>query len=227
VVTFETQKTPLTSVDGFYEHPEAIERYAKTLKYTRSKEYEGLRSEPLHLINDPLFHFFSHKVMSLMFDLLYAGASWEIWTAFHITKPTQNTPSWVHQDAVDCISAGIIHLSEDLSFDDGTSIYTPKHEVTKEMVDRWADIKEAYHGSGIDKQYKKTLKEQHTHFDETARIGAKYNRLVMYESSNWHAARPSETKERLTQVFFLKKLESVGRLPAERMHRIKGVKEDG
>lgn len=217
----QTQAVPTTVVDGFYDDPQKVREFALRQSFFTSKEYAGRRTEPLHILDPEFFDHFCFRLMALEFDLIYAQAQWEIFTAFHIVDPTENTPSWVHKDDRQCVAAGVIHLSDDVGFDEGTSLYVPNRPISPAMVNHWADVKESFHGDGIDNNYVSELKAQHECFDETVRVGAAFNRLAMYESDVYHAARPSKTTERLTQVFFIKRVTAVSRLPVQRLINIK------
>ena len=120
-------KFPTAIVENFFERPDDIVKYAKTLEYKTPEKNEywiGQRSELLHKINPELFNFIVEKVISVFYngtkeDIMFDDAQ----VSFQkISKDDwQKNKISVHRDIGNSLS-GVIYLSKNENYDNGTRL---------------------------------------------------------------------------------------------------------
>jgi len=162
-------------------------------------------------IGGEFFNTFCRKMFSLFYDFNQVGLEWNVETSFQkIGKMSKNKESkfnegWIHYDPY--ILSGIIYLSKNSV---GTNIYDPINLDTGCTGQEQRDI--FYSGNEItEEEYSRGIIENNSRFEETIRIGGKFNRLVLFEGGVYHGV-PSfycDTEDRLTQVFFVNKIDVV------------------
>ena len=69
-------------------------------------------------------------------------------------------------------------------------------------------------------RYEKLIKDCNQDFKEVVKVNNVYNRLIVYPGTYFHAGNYEVTQERLTLVFFLKKLKSNNQPPIHRKNLI-------
>jgi len=124
---------PVTYIKTFFEEPEKILNFSKTLEYFKPKENEnwkGTRSKPLHEINYKLFKFIIEKVLAIYYDYNLENVVWRnTHVSFHkINKDT--VVNDIHKDT-DAVLAGVIYLNKTGDLTNGTTIYEDKKEILK------------------------------------------------------------------------------------------------
>jgi hypothetical protein len=160
----------------------------------------------LHEISTPLFKHTINRFNSI-FYVLNDIDGWQATAYFQLIDNT--SAPWVHRD-LQTIS-GIVYLNDAPDPETGTTIYKPK---TTGLF-------------GLDVTDKQLLPEDarlanNSQFEESVVIKNKFNRLVAFDSKEFHAASSfTEIKEdqRLTLVFFIERL-NVQHYPIQRMHLI-------
>jgi hypothetical protein len=214
---------PVVCVDGFYDDPVAIKRFAEEQNYARdpSGRWQGERTDPIDQLSQDLFSEFCEKLFSIYFDLNYTYVEWVVTTKFHRIDPCGYQKSWIHADDEVCSIAGVIYLDEDQDPNAGTKIYTPKNNLNLDDFDKWNEKKSAFILNGDETGYEESLNNQHSFFDESVSVKNSFNRLVSYESNQYHAPVLSTTKPRLTQVFFVNMLKTDDQYPMNRMRNAK------
>jgi hypothetical protein len=228
-------KFPVACVDDFYDNPDEVRKFALSLDYDNEQNatgfYPGIRTKSLHEIDNKFFDMFCNKMFSVFYDLSNPNLTlqWEVFTTFHKmpsfgkTKNDLRNTGWVHQDP-HVILAGVIYLNPNAPLDTGTSMYRIKNPDTFNLENIHRD---EYHKKKVefykmkDPIYCDTITEEEHNlyndavcknndlFEETIRVNNVYNRMTIYDSSNWH--RPvsyymDSDEPRLTQVFFVNKL---------------------
>jgi len=209
------KKFPVTVIDNFYENPDLIKEFALSQKFTPSEDgrWPGERSEEVCNLNHNLFKTFCDKLFSLFYNFEKSKVTWYVETQFQkINRFSEDRNSvfnrgWVHSDPG--VFSGVVYLSHDNC---GTNIYTPKKDVD------YLDLEQKekfilYSGQKIDEEeYSKRLLDNNNKFDESIKVRGEFNRLILFEGGAFHGV-PSfytEKEPRLTQVFFVKKLELEG-----------------
>ncbi len=167
------------------------------------------------------------KILSCYYDLDYTNCSWKLSNmSFHeISRFSENKDNvknkgWIHQDngfhsdAGDDDLAGLIYLNPDIDPDSGTSLWSLKSNfqyniATQSLMGR---TEEQARGDG--------WADHRENFNEKLRVQNIFNRLVMYDANEFHAANnyynDNEKDARLTLVFFIGGIEGT-EFPLQRM----------
>jgi len=238
---------PTVCVDNFYDNPNKVREFALSLDYDNVENstgyYPGVRTKPLHEVNSEFFNMFCNKIFSVFYDLSNPNLflEWEVFTTFHKIPPLKEPKTdlrntgWIHQDP-HVVLAGVIYLNPNAPLDTGTSMYRIKNPETfaEDNIHRdvyhqkkieFLKMKEASQWDSMTKDetvlYNEAVNKNNELFEETIRVNNVYNRLVTYESCDWH--RPvnyymGNDEPRLTQVFFVNKL-STSHTPISRIQQ--------
>jgi hypothetical protein len=215
---------PSICVDNFYPDPERVRQFAMSQKYFQSEDgkWPGKRSDLLHEINSDLFNQFSNKLFSIFYDFRHTNVSWEIESTFQLidslsdVEDSIKNKGWVHTDEASGVLAGVIYLSPNAKLQTGTSVYT---QVDKTKLDM-TNVKQKFYLNKTDENYDEILMKHNSGFIETIRYNNVYNRLVMWDGSQWHGVNSyySPNEPRLTQVFFVRRLEADSNPPLKRFN---------
>ena len=108
---------------------------------------------------------------------------------------------------------GLIYLNPTIDPDCGTSLFQINETPT--LND---SAKDDFYLKGIDNDFDESLKKHNGSFTETVRFQNIYNRLISFDGHTAHGANSlyTDIQPRLTQVFFVKKLECTGSGPMQR-----------
>jgi hypothetical protein len=205
-------------VDDFFNDPEMIVDYGKSLQkeplsaQTSFGHQPGKRSKPLWQIDETLNEAILMKIMSCYYDLDYTEISWETSKLqfqeiprFSENKNDVRNKGWIHRDDDPGIQlAGLIYLTPDIDPDSGTSLYNVKSNKFHRIYS-----KDLLYRDGLfdrEEHIKSQIKHEEN-FVEKLRVQNIFNRLVMYDTSEWHRANSyynGDGKDaRLTLGFFV------------------------
>ena len=214
---------PVTCMDNFYPDPDVIRQYALSLDYSRGHldKYPGVRSNYISIINPDLFDFSCKKLFSIFFDLKVGNFDWKVVTNFQKIYPYECSDSskkdinsgWIHQDSFTVLAA-VVYLNPIPNLDSGTSIYRLKEKYNQDCQTNDANlISDFYsHKSKLSEdEYLKKKLEHNSKFEKTLDVKNVYNRIICYPGDYFHTQSEFliDTEDfRLTQVFFVKSLES-------------------
>lgn len=205
-------------VDDFFDNPDVIRNLGLSLEKEQVGEQPGLRSKQLWEIDGKLHNEILTKILSCYFDTDYFNITWESSNmnfheneSFHEAKTNIANKGWIHQD-VDVMGsdqlAGLIYLTPDIDQDSGTSLYKLKPDAWIKPI---AEEKEDY------------LKHR-AKFDRKLEFKNFYNRLVTYDTQEWHGASSywSDPKKdnRMTLTFFIGGIQCQSDFPLKRMKSI-------
>lgn len=174
-------------VDNFLSNPDTVRQFALKQEYENGSDwYKGRRTFDRFLSTE-----LKYKFESL---LGYKINSWEdqpMNGRFQYCTPED--PLVYHQDSQEY--AAVLYLTPDAPFQTGTSFFCSKSSgLIKPMTDE--GINSSFSGGFFDS----------TKFDLVDQIGNVYNRLVIFDSKQIHAAScyfgNSITDSRLFQIFF-------------------------
>jgi hypothetical protein len=203
---------PITIIDNFYENPYKIREFAlsQEFKYLHElKDYgnvfPGSRTKDLSIIDPAFFNKVCEKLTSVFHNYEHDKMRWLITSSFQSVTKDYDLGA-IHQDS-DTIFAGVLFLSPNPEIDSGTSLFKEndlfdqkKYQIALEENDLRF------------KENKKILFDYHKMFDEILRVRNVFNTLVLYEGNHYHAANKffgnSLKQSRLTQVFFVKKVDA-------------------
>jgi len=215
----------LVIVDDFFNDPEIIVEYGKSLS-KRGGSAPGVRSQDIWEIDNVLFQVIMKKILSCYFDLDYIEISWKnsFMTFQEISRYSEDkndikNRGWIHQDfPSECLLAGLIYLTPNIDPDSGTSLFDLKSSEGNDDI--------AISNLASPNPYTKWKNQsQQSHikyeekFIEKVKIQNKFNRLILYDTREWHRANSYYTGDgedaRLTLTFF------VGGINAQPLKRIK------
>ena len=202
-------------VDNFFTDPNIIRTWGLSLPKNPSKEgsWPGLRSASLHDINEEVHITLILKILSSYFDLKFTDVSWDSASImFQETTPHDRNDDilnqgWIHQDKEDDL-AGLIYLTPDANPESGTSLFNIKKDRQKDFLHftRQVEKHAFYKGENIKQEdYVRALTEHNNFFYEKTRFANIYNRMIMYDSNEYHRANTvnAGNDPRLTLVFFI------------------------
>lgn len=211
---------PTLCVDDFFNNPEEIVNFSKTLKYEKNVEgkWPGERSISLHKINFEFVDFVTKKIISVLFPINYLNMRWEIQQFFQkINGNFYTSNGWVHTDTPKELTA-IIYLSNHKKC--GTSFFKPKKFYSK-LID--PNLIEKKYGENLNEN--KYLNENNEKFDKILTIDSKFNRLLLFDSNQYHAAEKFKEQDidedRLTLITFFTNISgNCNKYPITEMRRI-------
>jgi len=195
---------PTLIVDNFLSDPDQVVEYSKTLDYEIDKNYAwpGKRSKPLHEINYNLFNFIGNKILSC-FNVEKIDCTWKAIAQFQ-SIDNKYISGWTHSDPN--VLTAIIYLNKDYVLDSGTSLNKPKKLYNLPInIEKKKTI---YKKIATENDYNflediNYLHENNQLFEETLLVKNLYNRLFVFEGSNFHTADQFNTPEaRLTLIYF-------------------------
>ena len=131
---------PTLVIDSFFEDPDKIVSYSKTLTYTpdEEKRWPGVRTESLHQINYNFFNSTLTKIVSLLYPMEYKDVKFNATQFFQkVNKDAGRHKGNIHTD--NTLLTAIIFLSNHKNC--GTSLY--------KMQDLRIDYKESIMGDSI------------------------------------------------------------------------------
>ena len=238
IATKSQYKTPThffpAVVDNFFEDPEAIVEFGKSLYKEIMGRQPGKRTKNLWEIDKDLHNAILGKILSCYYDLDYVSLAWQNSNmSFHeISRYSSDkkdiiNKGWTHQD-VDIFGndefAGLIYLTPDIDPDSGTSLWSLSSNV-KIQDDPFDDGAEGWYSKdgsfNNGDEYRKLYLEQQKSFVEKLRFQNIFNRLITYDTMEWHGANSyyngDDKDPRLTLAFFIGGIESESEFPLKRV----------
>jgi hypothetical protein len=207
---------PTTIIDGFLEYPEKFRDFALEQEYTASEDgrWPGVRSKPLHDTSPLIYNTYIQKILSIFFTASQTY-NYDTTTQFQIVNENYES-GWVHKDS--CILTSILYLTPGSS--SGTSLFRKKNIFFNDEM--YSDNKViGYKNSRDDYIAKNTNNEN---FEETLNVKGVYNRLLIFDSSIYHAAHDffgtSNKDSRLTLVTFFNDISGTFITPLQRSRNI-------
>jgi hypothetical protein len=198
--------------NNFFNNPDKILALSKRQIYEKAERYPGKRTINLLEATDPETKEFAVFFAKKLAREVFPGISqFVIHISFHINELYSDDEAnigWIHND--DVTLAGLVYLNpNETNFNSGTSIFIKKGSENFSIPD--LPSRKVFNTTGVvTEDYKHDLKNNHSHFEETIRIGNVYNRLIAYDSNLWH--RPNTFKvdvnePRTTLLFFIDQYE--------------------
>jgi|TARA_B110001454_G_C12647287_1_gene403864 hypothetical protein len=203
-------------VDDFFDAPKDIMEYGKSLPKEIVGDKPGVRSKQLWELDPQLHNAILKKLLSCYYDLDYMDISWKLSNmSFHRlhreaeAKDDPRNRGFIHQDnnvhsdtGPDNEVAGLIYLTPDIDPDSGTSLWNLKG------------------GEIVEPKGESDEKDHNAKFAEKFRFQNFFNRMIAYDSSEWHAANScwnyDGEDDRLTLAFFIGGI-SVNKFPLKRI----------
>ena len=213
------------AVDNFFDKPEEIIEFANKLEYGVGSYglWPGKRTCELNINHRIFFNSFLQKIFSLFFTFTKdTSLSWgDVGMYFQKTsafdpKNKNNilNTGLIHQDG-DFPLVGLVYLTKDADLDSGTSIMLPNKnykedtELSEKKLRLYKKLQEKLSKKDLE-DYKKLIIDTNKNFEESIRFNNKFNRLITYTGKDFHRCNSfySGKEERLTLVFFIKKIKT-------------------
>jgi|DEB0MinimDraft_6_1074348.scaffolds.fasta_scaffold27354_3 hypothetical protein len=195
-------KWPTLCIDGFFEDPDSVIKWANTLEYKKTKGlYPGERTDFINKLDLNFFKRSTKKIVGALYpgEIQNPGIFWQAEQHFQkINTKEHKLPGFVHQDLFAEFTA-IVYLTDEEEA--GTSIYKRINEPNPD----YDDIKkQGYSTLKYTKEFKKELKRNRDNHQKVLQFAARKNRLVLFDSAQHHGVDHfgSKVKERLTLITF-------------------------
>jgi hypothetical protein len=239
---------PVT-LDNFFDNPDEIRELG--LRMLESEKvlakdgtWPGYRTKNLREIDEGLEQKITSKILSCYFNLDFEQIFWNycemqfnLIPSFDKDKNNLKNKGWIHRDGIDprrehCPNeeknysqlAGLIYLTPDIERDTGTLLFNMKKDKT---LDDWNEKgivwTALFKGDPVsDEEIKEQWEKHRSCFIEKLRFENIYNRLIMYDAKEFHAANSYYTSKdnRLTLGFFLGGIQA-NKMPLRRIKQIK------
>jgi len=194
---------PTIIVDNFFDEPEKIVNYSKTLEYIKDSggEWPGVRSKSIGEVDNLFYNWINYKIIRLMYPMNHSEMNWKSTQYFQkIDGNIYKNHGWIHSDSPAEFTV-IIYLSNHKNC--GTSLYDKKKLFNSSMH---GDKKEEIYKTLNFKNETKYLKENEDLFEKNLTIDSKFNRIVIFDSNQYHAADKfndnKNNEERTTLITF-------------------------
>ena len=211
-------------VDNFFKDPEELMKLGKSLPKEIIGKQPGKRSKQLWEIDDTLYSTILQKILSCYYDLDYVSLTWSASNMcfheidrFSEDKNDIRNKGWKHQDG-NVTVAGLIYLTPDIDPDSGTSLWSlkPNVEIEIQAKSYFDQYKKGWYlddGTPTDgEEYVKSYLEQQELLTEKMRFQNVFNRMIGYDSMEWHGANSYYHQDgkdpRLTLAYFIEGINS-------------------
>ena len=209
---------PITVIDDSFDDPAAVKNFAESIEYNTPDEtnYPGVTSKKqIPELYPPLADWIQHKLMTIFYHQ-DSGVGWDVDMDFQKISPYNFDDQFhilnrgiphIDSTANAVVLAGLIYLNEDPSLDTGTSIFCKKKGCEFYMVpEEVIKFSRKYHSTSDSTEFIHVAQKHLSMFEETVRIQAKFNRMVVYSADDYHAQTTYGVKggpDRLTLRFFI------------------------
>ena len=176
---------PTIIVDNFFDEPDKIIEYSKTLKFEPDPDgkWPGVRTGLMGNIDNKFFNYINYKIVRLIYPMNHLQMNWKSNQYFQkINGNVFKNEGWIHSDSPAEFTA-IIYLSKHKHC--GTSLYDKKQLFNASINNK---EKEKMYKSLNLKDELKYLKQNNDLFEKNLTINSKFNRLVIFDSNQYHAA---------------------------------------
>jgi hypothetical protein len=198
---------PVTIVDNFFETPSLIRNYGLSLEYGKPPGgvCPGIRTRPLHLIDNDFHLYLGKKISSLFFNLDTDRFMIDLESYFQLSNEKYEE-GWVHKDNDSWSIAGVIYLHPSPPDNSGTSIYQEKNQ---NFILNHDTKYQFYNDQPVDIEKMRLERNQNnSNFKKTLDIENVFNRLLVYNAQEYHKENMffGKVKEdcRMTLLFFAK-----------------------
>lgn len=209
---------PLTVLDNFFDKPDQLRELALNLSYSRSPDnkWPGCRSADLVEIDVNLYRLLCSKIISVFADVVATpDVRWSAEANFQLIPKGEHSAGWVHSDLGRSLTA-ILYLSPNGNMENGTSLYRLNDLTYDQQYNQYKDF------SKPAEELEPYRVKNNELFTETARVGGFYNRLIMFDSAEFHSANSFhvDDDDRLTLIFFFSDIQGYGDTPVARVNRL-------
>ena len=198
---------PTFCKDNFFDEPDKIINLANEVSYEQVEVISGFRSTELQNIDKDLNKYINNKILKLVYPSFNfkTGNNVQFSARTYFQKSDADlNDGWVHIDGEALLTA-IIYLTRNNT--SGTSLFSFKKEYVRPDFDvgnikyDYFKNKNKYSNKDKKKVFEKKL-EHNNHFIKDVNFAGRFNRMVCFDSKQWHAAEVCD-KERLVIVSFI------------------------
>jgi len=199
---------PTVIVDDFFPNPDKVVEFGMKQEFFPSTDgsWPGKRTNPIHELDRNLFGFISHKIHGFFFDEIdqyIMDMRFQKISPYHDDQYNLKNRGWIHRDD-NVYFGGIIYLNKNPDDNTGTSLYEEKNGYSFNSHAYNPEMHKRYLGQDIaDEVYEESYLSISNQYVETVNVKNVYNRLLMFNSKQWHGAQTfGKTQDRLTISFF-------------------------
>lgn len=196
---------PTICIDNFLDNPNQLVELSKQYDYFNEGYIFGERTLSLNNLNSDLFVWINKKMLSVIYPQDYMNISFSAQTCFQKSYSSE-LDGWVHVDSPNSMITAILFLTEEGT--SGTSLYKAKSIFYN--LDQ--SKKYEYFKNQSKKDYTEVLEAKQFNnkkFTKTLHFDGLFNRLVMFDSTNPHAAEVlKENQNRLILISFFEQMGS-------------------
>mgnify|MGYP003125436208 CR=1 FL=1 len=225
-------------VDKFFRNPDKFRKWGLSLpkEPDPNGKWPGKRTKPLYEYDNEIHNELILKVFSAYIDLRYNNVSWDsAETSFQEIDTFDKelykgwvgnsivNRGWIHKDTQsynDNDLAFIIYMTPNADKDSGISLFNLNSNNTNASSMRKQHDKERmFKGEEIDeKEYEENISKHESYFTEKSRFYNVYNRMIAYDSNEYHRANNFVTnaEKRLTLIGFVKGIK-IDEMPLQRV----------
>ena len=214
---------PVTIVDNFFDNPDKIRDYGLSLDFEKDSDgrWPGVRTKPLHEINNPLFQHICNKILAIYFGPNEASSiTWLASCAFQKVDKSFKS-GWIHTDQP-AVFTNIIYLNKNPNINSGTSIYKLKNNILVPNLEPNDHKVKAYKGLISIQDAEEKRKENNNEYLEVIKVHNEYNRLISFDAHLPHAAHDffgDDDEPRFTLNIFFNELNTT-KTPIQRVKTI-------
>lgn len=225
-----TVQFPNTVMDNFFQDPDAVTSFGKTLNFTQTGGYPGLRSKNLMNTHPMISKEIVRKIFSVYFSNISTISCEDVKIYFQKIPTFSEDPNslrnkgWVHTDMGETKNssannnrlAGVIYLTPDARLESGTNICRLKKGIDVDLSKHWKtsesltpseqDVPNKNNNPKDLQKGQAYKKEWNNLFDHVTVVSNIYNRIILFDGNEFHCANNyhhGEEGERITIVFFL------------------------
>jgi len=208
-------KFPITIQDNFFQEPNKLVKYFKSLPFTiNNNNYPGVRTDCLSKINYDLYDSICLKALSFFQQVTGLDKN-DRDIIYNCNLSVQKIPSnfgkgWVHHD-YPAQYTFLIYLNEDYPLDGGTSFYKIKEEYKHIAIDKTSPgvLKQKEYAYELEtneriKEIEQDRNANNKLYEKTLDVGNIFNRFIMFDADIPHAQNNMDhDQERLSLVGFI------------------------
>lgn len=198
---------PTVVIDNFLKDPLKVRDYALGFEFGKGPNFSGIRTTNLFNVNE---YFADSVCKKVLYSCGLPYVKYKAEAHFHLTGQEFGYSGWPHTDFDDFNDtkfACVLYLNiTPKGLDSGTSIF---------RINRFNNISKTFKAmretfeTGEDN--KEVKEEALSNYEETIRVGGIFNRLIAYDSRQYHCGNDYfgslKEDQRLTLLIFFKKIE--------------------
>lgn len=199
---------PLIVADEFYTDIDLLRDFAVKQHYEPGLNFPGFRTNLISEINPNLFEGIALKTLALLYPNNYRELTFRA-SSYIQRIPANLIDGWIHSDAGSQITS-IIYLNKNTNA--GTSLFkptTPFPNIIDFTYDKRSYFQIVNNSEKVTKKeevhFTNKRDENNAQFRKTCFINSEYNRCILFDGSEYHAAETfnsNKKEDRYTYITF-------------------------